>query len=354
MYLKKNDAAGTIRAVCESLAINQSQLADRIGAKKASITNWKSSGKIPEKQFAKIEALVEGGGQAAKAEPALESVSSRVEPSIHILPLARITALDEIQQRVALDEPTRLEYVEALAGWVNGGDWPFPPFTIFHNGADFILADGFHRHAAAIAIDGTREVPIALHNGTRRDAILYACGANSTHGLRRSPEDKRNAVETLLKDLEWGKLSDRWIAERTHVSHSFVAKVRRELEDGEEVVQPTGRESSQLEHTEPADEPEPKPRKGRDGRVTNTAKIGSTKKPKPSPSVSPAQQAQRAAHLLSGAMSGLRDIEDDLSDTDIFRVCQAFRDSLIHYQPRLDSKDWDAMVEKICAAGSEE
>jgi hypothetical protein len=40
-----------------------------------------------------------------------------------------------------------------------------------------------------------------------RDAILYAVGANASHGLKRTNRDKRNAV-LLLKDLEWGRRQD--------------------------------------------------------------------------------------------------------------------------------------------------
>ncbi|RMD90366.1 MAG: streptomycin biosynthesis regulator, partial [Alphaproteobacteria bacterium] len=59
--------------------------------------------------------------------------------------------------------------------------------------------------------------------------ILHACGANSSHGLRRTNADKRRAVETLLRDEEWSQWGDRKIARKCAVHHSFVAKIRREL-----------------------------------------------------------------------------------------------------------------------------
>lgn len=67
-----------------------------------------------------------------------------------------------------------------------------------------------------------------MRAGTRRDAILYAVGANATHGLPRSNADKRRAVETMLRDEEWVVWSDREIARRTQTSAPFVAKVREE------------------------------------------------------------------------------------------------------------------------------
>jgi hypothetical protein len=59
--------------------------------------------------------------------------------------------------------------------------------------------------------------------------MLYAAGANAAHGLRRTSFDKRRAVETLLKDKEWGQWSDREISRRCHVSDHFVTKIREEL-----------------------------------------------------------------------------------------------------------------------------
>jgi Protein of unknown function (DUF3102) len=61
------------------------------------------------------------------------------------------------------------------------------------------------------------------------DAVLYSVGANSTHGLRRTNDDKRRAVETLLNDAEWIKWSDYEIARRTGTSHTFVSLIRPSL-----------------------------------------------------------------------------------------------------------------------------
>ena len=60
-------------------------------------------------------------------------------------------------------------------------------------------------------------------------AKLYACGANSKHGLLRSNEDKRKAVRTLLQDAEWSVWSDRDIATRCNVSPTFVDDLRKKL-----------------------------------------------------------------------------------------------------------------------------
>jgi hypothetical protein len=62
--------------------------------------------------------------------------------------------------------------------------------------------------------------------GGRRDAILYAAGANAAHGLKRPNRDKRNAVMVLLKDPEWGQWSDREIARQCNVDGKTVAALR--------------------------------------------------------------------------------------------------------------------------------
>jgi hypothetical protein len=65
-----------------------------------------------------------------------------------------------------------------------------------------------------------------VRQGTIRDAILYSVGANANHGIRRTNADKRRSVLRLLNDGEWGKWSDRKIADQCGVSHTFVAQVR--------------------------------------------------------------------------------------------------------------------------------
>jgi len=127
------------------------------------------------------------------------------------------------QPRAALDDATIEDYAQAMAEGEQ-----FPPLTAFHDGETYWLADGFHRLAAARKLQRPT-IAVEVHQGTRRDAVLYSVSANATHGLRRSNADKRRAVETLLKDDEWGKWSDREIARKARVSHTFVAKIRADL-----------------------------------------------------------------------------------------------------------------------------
>lgn len=128
------------------------------------------------------------------------------------------------QPRSEINEGAVRDYAEALSNGVE-----FPPVIVFHDGKDYWLADGFHRwHAHRHA--GIAEIRADLKAGTRRDAVLFAIGANATHGLQRTNADKRRAVEMLLADTEWAAWSDHEIARRAAVSHAYVGRIRRSLE----------------------------------------------------------------------------------------------------------------------------
>lgn len=122
------------------------------------------------------------------------------------------------QSRVALNESVVAEYIECLPA--------LPPIVIFFDGSDHWLADGFHRYHAYLKA-GKASIPADVHTGTRRDAKLYSAGANWSHGLRRTNDDKRRTVAMLLEDAEWAEWSDRKIADACGVSVSFVGAIRR-------------------------------------------------------------------------------------------------------------------------------
>lgn len=162
------------------------------------------------------------------------------------------------QLRVKID----LDHVAELkAAWAKIDD--LPPFIAFFDGVTYWIADGFHRFHAA---NGKwMRVSVDVRAGSQRDAILYACGANQTHGLKRTNADKRKAVKTLLADAEWAAKSDRWIAEAAGVSHVLVAELRPvQLEElpveANEVSTTDSRNASATT------------RLGRDGKLRQTAK----------------------------------------------------------------------------------
>ncbi|NBD31674.1 MAG: hypothetical protein GVY17_01540 [Cyanobacteria bacterium] len=126
------------------------------------------------------------------------------------------------QPRTELNQAIIAEYGELLAQGAQ-----FPAITVYFDGVNYWLADGFHRYWAAK--QSNTELAVNLIEGSQRDAILHSVGANANHGLRRSNEDKRKAVTTLLLDEEWCQWSDRAIARQCQVSDRFVNKIRKEL-----------------------------------------------------------------------------------------------------------------------------
>lgn len=130
------------------------------------------------------------------------------------------------QPRESLEPETVTGFAEDMAQGA-----AFPPVTLFYDGTDYWLADGFHRVAAAARLEH-QEIAAEVHQGTQRDAILHSCSANATHGQRRTNADKRRAVRTLLEDQEWSAWSDREIARRCAVGYDLVATIRKELSVG--------------------------------------------------------------------------------------------------------------------------
>lgn len=135
------------------------------------------------------------------------------------------------QTRAAIDWMVVGEYADAMRGGAS-----FPPVTVFYDGSDYWLADGFHRYHAA-SKTALPTIPADVRQGTRRDAVLHSVGVNDTHGLRRTNADKRRAVETLLRDAEWVLWSDREIARRCAVVHTFVGDIRRILSGVEHQIE---------------------------------------------------------------------------------------------------------------------
>ena len=128
------------------------------------------------------------------------------------------------QPRTELNQEIIAEYAELLTQGAQ-----FPAISVYFDGVNYWLADGFHRYWAAQQANA--ELEIEVIHGSQRDAILHSVGANANHGLRRNNEDKRKAVTTLLLDEEWCQWSDRAIARQCQVTQPFVSKLRNQLSD---------------------------------------------------------------------------------------------------------------------------
>jgi alkylated DNA repair dioxygenase AlkB len=109
-----------------------------------------------------------------------------------------------------------------------------PPVVLFRD-ADGVhwLADGHYRVTAALkALEngGPRMLLAEVHEGTKRDAIYFAAGANK-HGTKLTIKEKRRAVIRLLQDDQRRDMSDNAIARHIGISNSFVSRIHNELRE---------------------------------------------------------------------------------------------------------------------------
>jgi hypothetical protein len=135
--------------------------------------------------------------------------------------LSQIKVDSGLQMRAKMDQNTIDDYCERLLA----GD-EFPAIVLFHDGTQYHLADGWNRYFAHKKA-GLEIIKADVREGTRRDAMFHALGANAKNGQRRTTEDKHKAVMTMIDDMEWAELSDREIAAACVVSNFLVSKLRK-------------------------------------------------------------------------------------------------------------------------------
>lgn len=128
------------------------------------------------------------------------------------------------QARVSLNQDVVKEYSESM----REGD-VFPPITVFFDGSDYWLADGFHRYFATKA-NALTSIDAEVKNGTLDDAILFAFSANGKRGLSMTFEDNRNIIYAMLRHPEWSKWTNTAIAKHIGVSSMTVGRVKATME----------------------------------------------------------------------------------------------------------------------------
>lgn len=132
--------------------------------------------------------------------------------------------------RDRLDDDTVTRYMDA---WGR-----LPPITVWEVEGRYLLADGFHRHAAAVTL-GKRSMKAEVMQGTFSEALDYVAGANLFHGLPLSRSERRRAIEIRLRLHH--ERSDRHLAEEMSVGRELVAKIRRQLIESNQIPAGTTR-----------------------------------------------------------------------------------------------------------------
>ena len=182
-----------------------------------------------------------------KKEPRGIQLKEETSFPITRLPVTKLIADQSAQARAGgLDQ----DYVDELVVQILDGA-RLPPIIAFHHkptakeslllwpDGQTYVADGFHRLAAARRAE-KQEIEVDLREGTRKDAIVYALGANSDHGKRRCKRDLEHAYSIGVTEeifREWDveavaqflKCSQRWARQITKEARD-AAKASRDVE----------------------------------------------------------------------------------------------------------------------------
>ena len=163
------------------------------------------------------------------------------------IPISSIRRDGGTQPRAAINREAVSDYMASMAAGAE-----FPPVIVFYDGADYWLADGFHRIQGAENA-GRSDIACEVYQGTKQDAQWYSFGANKANGLRRTNRDKQRALRAALTHDNAGTLSDHQLAVHVGVDVKTVGNWRVKLTM--EIPQSTKR-------------------KGRDGRTIDVTRIG--------------------------------------------------------------------------------
>lgn len=141
--------------------------------------------------------------------------------TVEVLPMGDVVLDPALQMRAAgVQEDVAQEYAEGMA---NGQH--FPIVRVVRVDGEALLVDGWHRFRAHQILERAM-IQAEVADGSRVDAIKEAAGANTHHGLRRTPEDKRRAARALLQDPELCSWSNREAAKHIGVSRQHIQNMR--------------------------------------------------------------------------------------------------------------------------------
>jgi hypothetical protein len=128
------------------------------------------------------------------------------------------------QAREELNQEAVADYAEKM----RDGE-VFPPVSVFFDGSEYWLVDGFHRYFATKS-NGKTSIDAEVENGTLKEAVRASWKANGKRGLNLNSADTKKIMLAMFVDEVTKTWSNRQIAEYVGVSHSTVNRLKSSLE----------------------------------------------------------------------------------------------------------------------------
>jgi transposase len=128
------------------------------------------------------------------------------------------------QAREELNQEAVADYAEKM----RDGE-VFPPVSVFFDGSEYWLVDGFHRYFATKS-NGKTSIDAEVENGTLKEAVRASWKANGKRGLNLNSADTKKIMLAMFADEVTKTWSNRQIAEYVGVSHSTVNRLKSLLE----------------------------------------------------------------------------------------------------------------------------
>jgi hypothetical protein len=128
------------------------------------------------------------------------------------------------QPRQEINYEVVKDYAELMRDGVK-----FPPVTVYFDGAEYWLADGFHRYHATKA-NAVTTIEAEVINGSVDDAEEYSFTANGGRGNDLTTNDKKAIIRRMLLKERYAEWSQARIAKHVHVSAMFVSRVKASME----------------------------------------------------------------------------------------------------------------------------
>jgi ParB-like chromosome segregation protein Spo0J len=154
--------------------------------------------------------------------------------TVESLPLSKIEMDPAVNIRDQLDEETIQWYMSIIDD--------LPPVVVYNWNGTHLLADGFHRYAAADRL-GRRELKAEIRRGSKDDAWIFAAVANFRHGHNLTLLERDRAIERVYSlRPDWGvrQVAKEFglKAHKTVEDAIHAVRLRRDLQSGDQGRQP--------------------------------------------------------------------------------------------------------------------